>query len=115
MNLLFTSHLHCYNERIPELAGLSKLGILSGEWILNETPLVIAINKLEDMSVIGYIVQRCKYVSAVSDGAPWFPGALGRIPRLLVKSAPQGRMNAIDDRKATEKQCCRMGSSIQEA
>ncbi len=41
------------------------------------------------MSVIGCIGQRCKYVSAISDGAPWFPGALsGRLPRLLVKSAP---------------------------
>ncbi len=30
-----------------------------------------------------------KYVSRISDGAPWYPGALsGRLPGLLVKSAP---------------------------
>ncbi len=84
MNLLFTSYLHFVNnEMIPDLAELStwqKHGILIG---------VTAFKKSADMSVNGYIDQRCKCVSPISDGAPWFHGALsGRLPRLLVKSDP---------------------------
>ncbi len=56
------------------------------------------------MSIIGYIAQRCKYVLPIglSDGAPWFPGALsGHLPRLLVKSAPTFRSHVIGKERRT--------------
>ncbi len=77
---------------IPDLAELGtwlKVCMLIGKWILSETLLVTAFKKSADMSVNDYIDQRCKYVSPISDGAPWFHGALSsRLPRLLVTSAP---------------------------
>ncbi len=36
-SLIYITSTLCYNERIPELAELSKLCILSGEWILTNT------------------------------------------------------------------------------
>ncbi len=77
MNLLFTSYLHVVIMR--GFTSWQKLAVLSDEW---------TFDALHNTNTYWCTCQ-VGYVLGISDGAPWFTGALsGRLPRLLVKSTP---------------------------
>ncbi len=82
MNLLFTSYLHVVIMRGFTSWQNSAPDKNSTFWVVSEH-LTLSITQIHTGAF-------AKYVSRISDGAPWFPGALsGRLPHLLVKSALQ--------------------------
>ncbi len=80
MNLLFASYLHVIMKGFISLQN-SAPDKNSPFWVVSEH-LMLFITQIHAGAF-------ANYVSQISDGAPWFAGALsGRLPHVLVKSAP---------------------------